>query len=76
MSLNWYQCKKCGTALKKDSSPNSSGCPEGHYHEWLKLAEVGDTNYQCKYCSTIIQAKSSPTYSGCPAGHYHEWKKL
>lgn len=76
MSLSWYLCKKCAAALKKDSSPSSSSCPEGHYHEWTNLGTVGDTNYQCKKCSTLVQTKSSPNHSSCPAGNYHEWKKL
>jgi predicted nucleic acid-binding Zn-ribbon protein len=76
MALYWFQCTKCETLIKKDSSPNSSGCPSGHFHDWKKLAEIGDTNYQCKKCGTTIQAKASPSSSGCPSGHFHDWKKL
>jgi DNA-directed RNA polymerase subunit RPC12/RpoP len=76
MSLSWYLCKKCATALKKDSSPSSSSCPEGHYHEWTNVGAVGDTNYQCKKCATLVDTNSSPNHSNCPAGNYHDWKKL
>ena len=76
MAIYWFQCKKCEALIKKDSSPSSSGCPKGSYHDWHKLAEVGDTNYQCKKCGATIQAKSSPSSSGCPSASYHDWKKL
>ena len=76
MALYWFQCKKCETLIKKDSSPSSSSCPKGSFHEWHKLAEVGDTNFQCKKCAATIQAKSSPSSSGCPRGSFHDWKKL
>jgi DNA-directed RNA polymerase subunit RPC12/RpoP len=77
MSLSWYQCRKCSATLKKDSSPNSSGCPEGSNHDWRRLAEVGDTNYQCKRCGTLIQTKSTPSSSGCPDGNNnHDWRRL
>jgi len=32
MALSWYQCKNCGTAIKKDSSPSSSGCSAKTFH--------------------------------------------
>ena len=48
MSLNWYQCKKCETLVKKDSSPSSLACPKGSMHDWKKLGEVGDKDYLCK----------------------------
>jgi len=76
MALNWYQCKKCETLIKKDSTPNYSGCPKGSNHDWNKLGEIGDTNYQCKKCGITIQAKANPSYSGCPKGSNHDWKKL
>ncbi|MFN4075518.1 hypothetical protein EIZ47_10860 [Chryseobacterium lacus] len=76
MSLNWYQCKKCETLVKKDSSPSSLGCPKGSMHDWKKLGEVGDKDYLCKKCGTHIQTKSSPSSLGCPQGSMHDWKKL
>lgn len=76
MAFNWFQCKKCGTLIKKDSSPSPNGCPKGSFHEWHKLAEVGNTNYQCKKCGATIQAKSNPSSNGCPNGSFHEWHKL
>ena len=76
MSLSWYQCRKCTTTVKKDSSPSNGGCPEGSFHDWKKLAEVGSTNYLCKKCGTSIQTKSSPSNGGCPEGSFHDWKKL
>ena len=76
MALNWYQCKNCGTAIKKDSNPSSSGCSAKTFHSWTILAEVGDTNYSCKKCGTTIQAKSSPSSSGCPSATFHSWTKL
>jgi rubrerythrin len=76
MALSWYQCKNCGTAIKKDSSPSNSGCSAKTFHSWTKLAEVGDTNYSCKKCGTTIQAKSSPSNSGCPSSTFHSWTKL
>lgn len=76
MALSWYQCKKCGTTIKKDSTPSSSGCSAATFHQWTKLAEVGDTNYSCKKCGTVIQAKSTPSSSGCPSATFHQWTKL
>lgn len=76
MSQSWYQCKKCKSTITKDGTPNSPGCPGGSFHEWHKLAEVGNTNYQCRKCNTTIQAKSNPTSPGCPGGSFHEWRKL
>jgi len=74
--MNWYQCKKCGAAIKKESSPNSSGCPSGSYHSWQNLGEVGQNNYQCKKCGLVVQTKSTPSSSGCPSSSYHSWTKL
>ena len=76
MALHWFQCEKCETLIKNDSSPRSSGCPSGHQHDWHKLAEVGDKNYLCKKCGTTIQADSNPRSSGCPNGSFHDWRKL
>ena len=76
MALYWYQCKKCETLIKKDSSPSSIGCPKGSLHDWKKLAEVGDINYQCKKCGATIQAKANPSSIGCPNASLHDWKKL
>lgn len=76
MALSWYQCKKCAAAIKKDGSPNTSGCSKASYHTWTKLGEVGDTNYSCKKCGTTIQTKSTPQTSGCPEASYHTWTKL
>jgi predicted Zn-ribbon and HTH transcriptional regulator len=76
MALYWFQCKKCVTLIKQDRLPSSSGCPKGSFHDWKKLADVGDTNFQCKKCGTLIQAKALPSSSGCPSGHFHDWKKL
>lgn len=76
MALHWFQCTKCETLIKNDSSPRSSGCPKGSFHDWNKLAEVGDKNYLCKKCGTTIQADSSPRSSGCPNGSFHDWRKL
>jgi len=76
MALSWYQCKHCGNAIKKDSSPSTSGCSESSYHSWTRLAEVGDVNYGCRHCGTTIQAKSSPSTTGCPSGSYHSWNRL
>lgn len=41
MAINWYQCKKCETLIKQDASPKSSGCPQGSFHDWNKLGELG-----------------------------------
>ncbi len=76
MGLNWYQCKNCETTIKKDSSPSRSGCSKKIFHDWMKLAEVGDTNYSCKKCGTTIQVKSSPSRAGCPNATFHDWRKL
>jgi len=76
MAINWYQCRYCGTAIKKDSSPSNSGCPDHSFHSWTKLAEAGDVNYGCRHCGTTIQAKSSPSTSGCPSHSFHSWTKL
>ena len=76
MSLNWYQCKKCETLIKQDSSPKNAGCPEGSYHEWSNLGEFGEKNYLCKKCSASVQVNTTPKSAGCPEGSYHDWKKL
>ena len=76
MALNWYQCNNCGIVIKKESTPNSSGCPSASSHYWKRLGEVGDTNYCCKYCGTVVQTKSTPNTSGCQKGSSHYWKKL
>lgn len=71
MALRWYQCKNCGTAIRKDRSPSNSVCSAKTFHSWIKLAEVGETNYSCKKCGTTIQAKSSPSNSGFPDSTFH-----
>lgn len=76
MSLSWYQCKNCGTAIKKDSTPSSSGCSAKTFHSWTKLGEIGNTNYSCKKCATTVQTKSTPSSSGCPSATFHSWTKL
>lgn len=76
MSLNWYQCKKCETLIKQDSTPKNGGCPKGSFHDWHKLGEVGTKNYLCKKCGASIQTDSSPKTGGCPSGSFHDWKKL
>jgi len=76
MALYWYQCKNCRTLIKKESSPNTSFCPASSYHDWKRLAEVGDITYQCKNCGASIRAKSSPSTSFCPNASYHSWIRL
>ena len=71
-----YCCSKCGTHIKNASSPNTSGCPKGGYHQWVDLGAVGDSNYQCKKCGLLVQSKSSPNTSGCTSGGYHQWTKM
>ena len=75
MALNWYNCKNCGTAIKKDSTPSSSGCSKSSFHNWYKLGEVGDTNYSCKNCGLMVQTKSTPSTSGCTNSSFHNWFK-
>ena len=76
MNLYWYQCKKCGTVIKAKSTPSTSGCSKATFHQWTRLAEVGDINYSCKKCGTVVQAKSTPSTSGCPNATFHQWTKL
>jgi len=76
MGLSWYQCKSCSTTIKKDSTPNNSGCPSKVFHTWTKLGDVGETNYQCKKCGTTVQTKSTPSNSGCNGAPFHSWTKL
>jgi len=76
MAIYWYQCKKCTTLIKQDSTPKNSGCPKASFHDWKKLGELGDKNYLCKKCGTSIQTKSTPANSGCPEASFHDWKKL
>jgi len=76
MALSWYQCKNCGTAIKKDGTPNNSGCSAKAFHSWTKLGEVGTTNYSCKKCGITVQTKSTPSNSGCPQAAFHSWTKL
>lgn len=76
--LFWYMCKNCGKTVRQSSTPNYVGCQSNHkFHEWTKLAEVGETNYQCRNCGTDINAKSTPSYVGCPTEKkMHQWTKL
>ena len=74
--MNYYCCKKCSTTIKKDSTPNGSGCPSGGLHSWTKLGSVGSKNYQCKKCATSVETDSTPNGSGCPEGGLHSWTKL
>lgn len=36
-TMSNYQCKKCGTLVQQERTPNSSGCPKGGSHQWYKL---------------------------------------
>ena len=79
MAINWYQCNRCDTLIKKDSTPSTSGCSKAgnHCHSWTKLGEIGDINYQCVKCGTTIQCRSTPSTSGCSSSnHCHSWQKL
>ncbi len=76
MSVKWYCCKKCGTAIQKESTPNISGCPKGGSHQWNPLGEAGSTNYQCKKCGMMVQCKSTPNINGCTAASCHSWTKM
>lgn len=76
MAINWYQCRKCDTLIKKDSTPSTSGCTKASFHSWTKLGEIGDINYQCRKCGITIQCKSTPSTSGCSAASFHSWQKL
>jgi hypothetical protein len=76
MALKFFQCKNCGIAIKKDSTPSTSGCSVKTFHTWSKLGDVGDTNYSCKKCGTAVQTKSTPSTSGCPQATFHSWSKL
>lgn len=75
MGMYVYCCSKCGNAIRKDSSPSSSGCSRASFHDWRKLGEVGDTNYSCKKCGLMVQTKSSPSSSGCTEASFHDWRK-
>ena len=76
MALKWYQCKNCAMAIKKDSTPSTSGCSVKSSHTWSRLGEVGDTNYSCKKCGTLVQTKSTPSTLGCPQASSHSLRKL
>lgn len=76
MSLKWYSCNYCGTSIKKESSPSSSGCPKHSSHNWHNLGEVGDINYQCKNCGIVVQTKSSPSSYGCSSSSSHNWTRM
>lgn len=76
MALKFFQCKNCGIAIKKDSTPSSSGCSVKSSHSWSRLGEVGDTNYSCRKCGTVVQTKSTPSTSGCPQASSHSWSRL
>ncbi len=71
-----YQCKKCATLIQNTKQPSSSGCPEGGFHQWTNLGDVGSVNYQCKKCATLVQSNRQPSSSGCPSGGFHQWTKL
>ncbi len=72
----WFCCKKCTQVIKKDTSPNTSGCSKASYHEWIKIGEFGEINYSCKKCGLIVQTKNAPNTSGCSSSSYHEWHRL
>ena len=69
MAIYWYSCKKCGQAIKKDTSPNSSGCSRASYHQWMRLGEVGNINFSCKKCGLLVQTKSTPSTSEIGRAH-------
>jgi DNA-directed RNA polymerase subunit RPC12/RpoP len=71
-----YQCKKCRTLIKKDSSPATVNCPEGGFHQWTNLGDVGPNNYQCRKCSALVETKNTPSTVNCPDGGFHQWTKL
>lgn len=76
MANSWYQCKYCGTAVTKESTPNQGGCSAGSSHYWTRLGDVGDISYNCRDCNTTVQTKSTPQQSGCPKANSHYWKRL
>ena len=84
MATKVYICKKCATAIEKDSSPSGSGCPKGGNHTWhhpaneaYLSAKSGFKPYQCKHCGIIIYTKTLPSgQQGCPAKSLHAWHKL
>ena len=76
MATYTFQCKHCSITVKKDTTPNVSGCSAKPAHAWTKLAEVGDNTYSCKKCGTVITAKAAPTVSNCPSAPAHAWTKL
>ena len=72
----WFQCKHCEQELKQTSNPRINNCPNAPFHQWTKLAEVGDINFQCSKCGVTINAKSSPSISNCPRAPFHQWTRL
>ncbi len=76
MFLKWYTCKNCGAAVKKESTPNISGCPKSNFHKWFDLGKVGDNNFCCKKCGLIVGTENPPSTSGCTKSNFHEWYKL
>ena len=76
MSIKWFQCQKCNTLIKQDSTPSSLHCSAGSTHSWHNLGELGSFNYQCKKCGTTVQCKNLPSSLYCPTGATHSWHKL
>lgn len=76
MAMYVFCCSKCGNAIRKDSTPNTSGCSKATFHSWTRLAEAGDTNYSCKKCGLMVQTKSTPNTSGCSGSTFHSWTKM
>jgi hypothetical protein len=75
-----YNCFCCKTTVIQSHQPPIRGCPStayNNYHQWNKLAEVGNVNYQCTNCGLVINTNGvSPNTSSCSRSKYHYWSRM
>jgi rubredoxin len=80
VSMNNFQCSKCGMLLQSEKAPNAFGCSAGGSgrHDWKDLGEVGSLNYQCTRCGLLVKSAKEPRNAvTCKVtGRGHQWRKL
>lgn len=71
-----YQCKNCKKHIINNGSPSGFNCPNGGFHLWIELGEIGSINYECRKCNVCVKVKRIPDGFSCPSGGHHQWMKL
>jgi hypothetical protein len=74
--MDYYQCNKCGKAIKNSTLPSAVGCSSATFHQWHKLGPIGDRNYSCNKCGTVVEMSRLPSTLGCPRAIFHQWHSL